>query len=98
MAKTFDLDSIKDEDIVHCVIEKKIRHAYNLLRSSSYNDEQKDSISWNLSYQFINLEDLDRIITNLEMNQSESPNPSMKEIKQQLNKRLLRDDNNTSNT
>ena len=72
-------------------IEQK-NFAYSLLHSSAYNEEQKDTIDDELSDNALTVDRLNQIINNLKINQSDSPNPSMREIQKQLDERLARDE------
>jgi hypothetical protein len=70
---------------------KQIDFAESLLRTSNYNDQEKNTIQQELEYGMISINRCQEIITNLQMNQAESLNPSMKEIDEQLDNRLGRD-------
>lgn len=91
MAKTFNIDSLDSDNItVFATIEQK-DYAYSLLESSLYDEIQYEIIDTELSCEDLTIERLDAIVFDLKNNQSDSPNPSMSEIKEQLNNRLLRD-------
>lgn len=66
-------------------------YAYSLLNSSNYNDEEKVSIDDELSDNSLSMDRFNEIVNNLKMNQSESPNPSMKEIQKQIDKKMSLD-------
>lgn len=73
-------------------IEQK-DYAYSLLNSSAFDDEQKTVFDDELSDNGLSIDRLNSIIGELKMNQSDSPNPSMKEMQKQLDSRLKRDGN-----
>jgi phage recombination protein Bet len=66
-------------------------YAYSLMRTSNYDDDSRDFIDGDLSDKDLSYDRLNEIIRDLKMNQAESLNPSMNEIKAQLDNRLLRD-------
>lgn len=72
-------------------IEQK-DYAYSLLSSSGYDDDNKSVIDSELSDNALSMDRLNAIIADLKMNQTDSPNPSMKEINKQLGERLERDE------
>lgn len=67
-------------------IEQK-DYAYNLLRTSAFDDDQKNSVDEELSRD-ISLNRLNEIIANLKMNQSDPQNMNMKEVNRQIDRQI----------
>lgn len=93
MADTFDINEL-DKISVKVWESPSIKerdYAYNLLHSSSYNDIQKDNIDNELSRDDISMDEFNEILNNLIISQTDSPNPSIKEINKQIDIKMALD-------
>ena len=91
MANTFNLDDIDKEKVFITPSVSDKDYVYSLLYSSNYNDEQKAVIDDELSDSGLEFDRFNEIVHNLKMNQSDSPNPSMKEIQKQIDLKMSLD-------
>jgi signal recognition particle GTPase len=91
MANKFNINELEGESVFNTPSEQQLNRARILLYNSNLFDENIVELEFELCEVDLSLERYKEIINLLEMNQADSPNPSMTEIKRQLEKRLNRE-------